>query len=257
VCSSDLPRRFLKIEIQYMKKIWEQKAPKQARWTSQYPTQILKQSKRVWTWAAAAGKGSAWIYYIFAISQWLPTNQGVHYSDTGELDLHKCKLCLLNVVEDTDHISTCPALASEHVKLQTIIEQKLRTWHISSVEKEIESLEEHTYKSWFRAVRSVFAFPDDLNATEVVSSERLWFLTKEFWSHNPNSNLKRFMDSLHATLKNSLSYPSEVTYKDKCVVGIPNALLTILAQSLQLQVEGNSNALHRSPLSQNGVHPSQ
>jgi len=69
-----------------------------------------------------------------------------------ELDLHKCKLCLLNVVEDTDHISTCPALASEHVKLQTIIEQKLRTWHIPSVEKEIESLEEHTCKSWFSEV---------------------------------------------------------------------------------------------------------
>jgi hypothetical protein len=92
------PRRFLKsIEIHHMKEIWEQKAPKQARWTSQYPTQILKQSKRVWTWAAAAGKGSAWIYYIFAISQWLPTNHRVHYSDTGELDLHKCKLCLLNL----------------------------------------------------------------------------------------------------------------------------------------------------------------
>ena len=64
-----------------MLEIWKQKAPKQAQWFVKYPQQVTKQAKQVWKWAIAAGEGQAWLYFIFAVCQWLPTNYRVHYAD--------------------------------------------------------------------------------------------------------------------------------------------------------------------------------
>ena len=133
-----------------MMEIWKTKAKKQAQWINRYPTQILNQSKRVWKWAIEEGKGSAWIYYIFAICQWLPNNHRVHYSESVSSDLQKCKLCLMNVVEDTNHIFSCPALLSEQMNLHAQMEAKLRSWKVLLAEKQIESLEHRTCRIWFK-----------------------------------------------------------------------------------------------------------
>ena len=143
-------RSFLKsLERQQMLEIWMKKAPKQAQWMTQYPTQIMKQSKRVWRWSIEEGKGSAWIYFIFAICQWLPTNHRIHYSDKSGYDLGKCKVCLTNEVEDTNHLFTCPALRAEHVKLQIAMDSKLQFWHVPFANKCPESLEERTCRAGF------------------------------------------------------------------------------------------------------------
>ena len=69
------PRSYLKsLEQEQMLKSWKSSAPKQAKWFTRYPTQVLKHANNVWKWAIERGEGAAWIYFIFAVSQWLPTN---------------------------------------------------------------------------------------------------------------------------------------------------------------------------------------
>ena len=54
------PRSYLKrLEKDQMLNIWKEKAPKQRKWFTKYPTQILQQSKRVWKWSEESGKSKA------------------------------------------------------------------------------------------------------------------------------------------------------------------------------------------------------
>jgi hypothetical protein len=47
------PRAYLKkLEKEYMIKVWKEKAPKQCRWFTKFPTQVLKQSKQIWKWTS-------------------------------------------------------------------------------------------------------------------------------------------------------------------------------------------------------------
>ena len=63
------PRPFLKkLEKEAMFLIWKEKES-QARYVSKYPTQVMKQSKRVWKWAIQRGEGKAWLYFIFGVCQ--------------------------------------------------------------------------------------------------------------------------------------------------------------------------------------------
>jgi len=243
------PRAFLKlIEKQQMMEIWKTKAKKQAQWINRYPTQILNQSKRVWKWAIEEGKGSAWIYYIFAICQWLPNNHRVHYSESVSSDLQKCKLCLMNVVEDTNHIFSCPALLSEQMNLHAQMEAKLKSWKVLLAEKQIESLEHRTCRIWFKtASTALITSGDDTKHQEALSSEGLWSLIRQYWTHNMLSGQKRLMVNLRAALKKSSSCPT-LKCQMTCSVTIHKGLLEVLAQRLHLQVEGITKALHRSSL---------
>jgi hypothetical protein len=87
---------------------WKAKAPKQSTWYLKHPTQVTKQSAHVWKWSIEIGDGAAWIYFIFAICQWLPTNHRINYTK-DELS-RKCNLCLCNEVEKMDHLLCCPGL---------------------------------------------------------------------------------------------------------------------------------------------------
>src|SRR6185437_10946176 len=68
------PRSYLKrLEQDQMIKIWKQKAPKQAKWfTASNPSLTTGQTGM--EVVVESGKGKAWLYFVFAICQWLPTN---------------------------------------------------------------------------------------------------------------------------------------------------------------------------------------
>jgi len=101
---------------------WKQKAPKQAMWYLKHPTQVTKQAKNVWKWSAESGNGNAWIYFIFAICQWLPTNHRMNFTKD---ESRKCNLCLCGVVEKMDHLLRCPALVKQHLQLKERREGKI------------------------------------------------------------------------------------------------------------------------------------
>ena len=198
----DLRTHLKSLEKLLMLETWKAKAPKQAQWTMQYPTQILKQSKRVWRWSIELGKGSAWVYYIFAICQWLPTNHRINYQDKSGYDFEKCKLCRLNMVEDIYHILTCPALFPEQLSLYQTIEHKLREWHVPYADKLIQSQEDRTCQIWFRMSKQ--AFSDHQCST--IGSSRLWSLIKNYWCANQNTKYANFR-ALLSSLKDILARP--------------------------------------------------
>jgi hypothetical protein len=112
------PRLYLKhLSRENMMQI-ARESPKQGEWLTKYPTQILNHAQRVWKWCIEAGDGQAWIYYIFAICQWLPTNHRLNYKSTLGCAPDKCHFCLLDATENVSHLLSCPAFANEREKLR-------------------------------------------------------------------------------------------------------------------------------------------
>ena len=147
------PREYLKsLERDRMLEIWKAKAPKQAEWISEYPRQIVKQAKKVWHWAVERGEGQAWVYFIFAVCQWLPTNYRINAHQNKE-EKTKCLLCLADKVENMEHLLTCPALVAEHLQLQAEVEEKLRICQFPFIGKLVESRENKTRTTLMKACR--------------------------------------------------------------------------------------------------------
>ena len=97
------PRRFLKsLEKERMIEFWK-KAPKQFEWFALHPNQVMNQAKRIWEKSIRLGDGGLWLYYIFAVCQWLPTNHRSLYNVQIIPNLELCKLCVTGEVEDMKH----------------------------------------------------------------------------------------------------------------------------------------------------------
>jgi hypothetical protein len=152
-------RLFLKsLEQKEMLDVWKKKAKRQTQWISQFPIQIMKQAKVVWKWSIQRGVGAAWMYYIFAVCQWLPTNHRVHKEDKSGLDLEKCKLCTLDQVEDINHILSCPALLPEQKIFFESVEKKLLEWRVPYTDKHIESKRDRTFRLYVRTISKELSF---------------------------------------------------------------------------------------------------
>ena len=211
---------------------WKSKAPKQATWFSKHPTQILKQAKRVWKWSVEVRKGKAWIYYIFAICRWLPTNYRLNYSAEDQL-VKKCKLCLCNTEETMDHILCCPALLKEQLLLKENLQAKLKAWEIPYASIPLFSREGVFRNRWKIAARDLFS-------PGVLSPLKLDLLTKGFWKANRH---KQFIPT-QQFLKN-LSHVVRRDQEFKCKFEFPrNDLVNVLIQELTLQTHGLTGALH-------------
>ena len=131
------------METQLMLKIWKDKAQKQAQYFHKHPTQITRQA-RVWHWAIEAGDGKAWVFFIFAVCQWLPTNRRLFYEDKSLFDREKCQLCNTGMIENIHHVWRCPALAEEREKLRIIADHKLKGWKLPFANKQIQDFESAT-----------------------------------------------------------------------------------------------------------------
>ena len=156
----------------------------------------------------------------------------------------------MNHVEDMNHIFSCPALRAEHVKIQDSVEAKLKEWKVLFSDKRFESVEERTCKKWFKVARTTMSKD---SKRQNLSHDSLWLLVKGYWSANPNgtsSNLKKFLVHVNlAIMRNSGACPNGQC-EMKCFLAVPHNLLTLLVQKLHLQIEGQTNAVHRSPLFQ-------
>jgi hypothetical protein len=224
------PRTFLKrLETMYMINSWKTNSETQAQWYLRFPTQIIKQARRVWKWAITSGIGDSWIFFIFAVCQWLPTNHRLYYNSSDPV-ASKCKLCLRNESENMEHILICPALAEEHFQLKSEITKKLVDLKIPYGSRNFTR--EHKLRGrWYNAAQE--AFPN------VFPSPRLHFLTKGFWLTNQNKQFistRKFLDGLSQIVNATAVFtPRE-------------DLLTILIGELCLQSHSGTDALRVSPL---------
>jgi hypothetical protein len=176
------PRLFLKkLEHELMCQIWKKKAPKQAQWFTKHPTQVLNQAKQVWKWAVETGKGKAWLYYIVAVCQWLPTNYRMNYS--RDISFKYCNLCLGNALDTMDHLLRCPALAKEQVHLKESVNSKFDFWAIpyASIPQNRElALRDH----WRSSARQHFTLAE-------ISDLRLDLLASRFSKLTVRNSLSR------------------------------------------------------------------
>ena len=232
------PRNFLKqMAKEKMADVWRTK-PKQSEWFVKHPTQVLKQAKLVWKWATESGAGRAWLYFIFGICQWLPTNYRINYEKSDEMK--RCSLCLSRTMETMDHLLCCPALMEEHVHLRQVVKSKLEYWQIPFSNLPFVSREHGLRIKWKAAAREKFS-------SEAVSSTQLDTLTHGFWKTNQTKQFistRNFLESLSSVMENRMTSPH--------VSSLPrNDLLSILIHELSLQTQGFTDSLHFSPLFEN------
>jgi hypothetical protein len=77
-------------------------------------------------------EGKAWIFFIFDVCDWLPTNFRVHSHDAQNQNKILCRLCQSNVPETTEHLFSWPPLSKreEQNVLRQNIDETLKKWLI-------------------------------------------------------------------------------------------------------------------------------
>jgi hypothetical protein len=233
-------RTYLKtLEREKLLEVWKVSAPKQARWTTEHPVQARKQSKNIWKWAIERDEGDAWIYYIFAISQWLPLNHRLYYGDKSGYDHEKCNLCLLDAKEDTEHLLICPALYDEQVKLKQAVRKTIIDLDLPFARKNISLLDNITCDKWFKMAKESFSTTDHPS----LSHERLLTLSRDFWQANKAKSTvttNQFLASLRTLISKKQGQP----------LTPPSHLTSLLVLHFHLQIEGTTDAFHRSTVFQ-------
>jgi len=135
------PREYLvKVANEKLLEYWE-RLERQGEWIKRHPKQIMRQAKRVWKWSVEAGDGRAWIYFIFAVCQWLPTNHRIFYKDKSGFLLDKCQFCVSGAKEDMTHFWNCAAFAQDRENLRSVMIQTLIKWNLPFAEKTIQTRE--------------------------------------------------------------------------------------------------------------------
>ena len=174
-------------------------------------------------WAIDRGDGDAWLYYIFAICQWLPTGHRINYGDKSGYDRDKCKLCLLDETEDMYHMLRCPALLREHMQIQKAAHETLVKWQLPFSRKGIETCQSRTCRTWFHVARRTFVEHHGQDAkTSSLSSEQLWRLIRDYWNannHKPTLSTNHFITSLGRVLTEGKCSYQQLTIK-KDLLGI-------------------------------------
>ena len=197
----------------------KRRLPNKSEWVSKHPTQIMKQAKRVWKWSVETSQGKAWLYFVFAICQWLPTNHRMHYSKND-----RCNLCLTNSQDDMNHLLLCPALLNEHLVMKEEMKSKFSQWNIPLSSIPLHSREQKTCKRLFIAARE--------KTLPSISDSRLVNLTKAYWKANrfkQHISTENFLQDLNRALN--------IRFPNRCVY-LRNDLLALLIQTFTLQTHG-------------------
>ncbi len=131
----------------------------QSMWMKKNHRQILRMADEVWNWSIDNGDGNAWIYFIFAISNWLPTfrRKGKRKERSHENEhLRHCPLCLTGEVDDIEHIMRCPALYQDLMSMCVVVKRSLEKFGFSS-----PSISEgdRIRDNWFNRARREFLEP--------------------------------------------------------------------------------------------------
>ena len=210
---------------------WKDKAT-QGEFIRQYPTQIMKQAKRVWKWAIERGEGKAWLYYIFGICQWLPLNHRTHYNEKSGRGLEKCFLFLTNSVESQAHLYQCPALNQEQSDINVAVSLVFKKWKLFEADYAIVAQNQKICKQWQIWTRNVPIFA-------TLDPDRLSFIVQMYWRANhtkPNLSFRCFTSSFRKAIM-PVNAQALVT---------PESLVSILTKWFSLQIQANTNILHKS-----------
>ena len=102
-------------EIERLQTAWR-KLKVQGRLFRRFPQQIEILTKSIKKWSIAKAEGKAWIFFIFAVCDWLPPNYRIHKHSDKRKTI--CNLCQGNSAETNEHLFLCPALREEQNSLR-------------------------------------------------------------------------------------------------------------------------------------------
>ena len=196
------------------------------------PTQILRQAKRVWEAAILNGDGRAWVYFIFSICQWLPTNGCLYRKLPSDRTSTACFLCLGNKTETMEHLLVCPALITELRNLQQTTQKILTECKFPFASFSIQSRRRKIIESWISAGSYLFQ--------ESSLKPKLVHMASDFFSANEH---KQFIGTRHFLEQASLVMRAQTELKCERT-DLPEELLATLSAELNLWVEGNTDALN-------------
>jgi hypothetical protein len=194
----------------------------------------MKQAKRVWKASILKEQGGAWVYYIFAICQWLPTNYRLFSKIPNSLPKTLCLLCQSRRVETVDHMLMCPALTSEMDALRSSAQTILASCKFPYAVFPMESTKQKIVQNW-RAACSLQVTKKDF------PSAQLDLLVWDFFNANKDKQsvgLQQVSRHVHAA----------IAELDRKPVNLPKDLVKILVLELSLWIEGNTDCLHRNTL---------
>ena len=235
------PRVYLKrLELQYLARKWKTMAPRQAEWFIKFPTQIINQSKRVWKWSVESGNGKAWLYFIFAICQWLPTNDRFNHDDAFK---RQCHLCLTGAKDGLAHILVCPALSAENSLFKETAFSRIAYWNLPFSSRTSIS-REYKFREQCRNIAMTHFVPAQFRVL------RIELLAKRFWSANSHKqciSTAQFLNSVSNLWERrekvrDLPHPLSVPFHP-C-----DRLLALLLREFALNAHVEVDPLHVSPL---------
>ena len=222
-----------------MLEFWKSKAPKQSAWFTKHPAQVMKQANRVWHWSIQAGDGRAWVYFIFAVCQWLPTNHRLFYEDKSPYCRDICHLCSLGEIEDMEHLWKCPAFDKERLNLRSSILAKIAQWKLPFSNWSVGGSED-------RILKRLISF---CQQEDQLSLERRKILALDFWKTNNQKSsfpFSSFLPNLRRVASNCSWIQNHII--PDANFSLNTALSELLARNLHLSVEANTSSLSRSPL---------
>ena len=186
---------------------------------------MLKLADRVWKDSILKNEGPAWVYFIFAACEWLPTNYRL-YSKIPTLDYRtSCVLCLGNKIDTMEHLLECPALAAEQRNLALVSQHTITKWKFpfSAVRNTPQT---HTVERWICAGKSLLG--------PKLNLERLSWMAVKFYQTNCH---KQFLGTRHFLQRVGASLKQDIR------TNLADSLLGILASEFKLSLEGISNVL--------------
>ena len=114
-------RSFLKSqENEHLLAIWKRKKTN-GRLIRRFPRQIDQLRRDIWKWTIQKMDGRAWIFFIFAVCDWLPTNYRLHKRDQENIN---CDLCQMG-----NTFSAAQQRPKQHL-LRVQVEKVLAKWNL-------------------------------------------------------------------------------------------------------------------------------
>ena len=187
-----------------------------------------------------SGNGKAWLYFIFAICQWLPTNDRFNHDDAFK---RQCHLCLTGAKDGLAHILVCPALSAENSVFKEMAFSRIAYWNLPF--SSITSISrEYKFREQCRNIAMTHFLPAQFRVL------RIELLAKRFWSANSHKqciSTAQFLNSVSNLWEKrekvrDLPHPLSVPFHP-C-----DRLLALLLREFALNAHVEVDPLHVSPL---------
>jgi ribonuclease HI len=231
-------------EIERLQDAWR-KLKVQGRLFRRFPQQIKNLTKLIKNWSIKRNEGKAWMFFIFAVCDWLPLNHRIH-NHGNDKQKTLCNLCQSNAAETTEHLFSCPALREEQNAVREEMDGVFKKWSIPY--SALGHLPGLSVKSqWINMLQKKLSIN---KKSLTLSGEKMQQLVEDYWTANRNNRHKafpHFWKCINQVLKR---YKCSCNNRHSCELrncwATPPSLIALLQKHFCLEVEGMADALHHS-----------